>query len=676
MNDGQPVKLFNRLTLAASALILAVNLYVCRGIFRTDYTRHWGSIEGAYIGISRYILKHWHDFGWFPLWYGGIPFQNTYPPLLHMLVAGDAWLFGVSAARAHHAVSGAFYCLGPVALFFLLNALSRRLGFSLAAALLFSLTSPSALLMHWVRADMESVRNPRRLQTLLSYGDGPHIAGVTLVLVALLALHLALERGSAGWAWCAIAAFGSVVLTNWLATFALALACISYLLARSTVDRRLLRTAGVTAGISVIAFCLVVPWIPPSNLRDVQRNAQFVIGQYSLGAKQAGYWVILALLCAILWRLFSKYSVSQAVQFGSYLLLFTASLTMMDDWFGIYLMPQPHRYFLELEIAVAIVLAFGLGPVLIRGTGRWRLALIAVLLIAGVSQARVYRRFARYNLLSSDVHHAIEYEVGTWLDKNLPDQRVYASGSIQFWMNAFGDNPQLGGGFGQGISNPEIPALDYGIGYTSGDGERTAMWLRVTGVQAVVVTGPTGRDAYKAWTDSTKFQGVLPELWREGGEAIYGVPQRTVSLAHTIRPGDVVMRSPRDVTDVEPVHNLAMALEDPSLPPADLKWPHPSEARISADLKPEQLIFVQESYHPGWHATVSGESRPIRRDGLGFMVIEPRCTGACEIDLTFDGGGEMRAAYALRILGLLGAFGWMALWWRRHRRRHPAAGLH
>jgi hypothetical protein len=137
---------------------------------------------------------------------------------------------------------------------------------------------------------MESVRVARRLETLISYGDGPHVSSITLLLFAILGLHLAIDRGGAIWAWVAILTFGSVVLTNWLGTFALALASFAYLLARSSWDRRRLRTLRIAAGIGGIAFCLVVTWIPPSSLSAIQRNAQFVIGEYPVGVRQFGCW--------------------------------------------------------------------------------------------------------------------------------------------------------------------------------------------------------------------------------------------------------------------------------------------------------------------------------------------------------------------------------------------------
>src|SRR5277367_1330187 len=109
--------------LLAMVLFLA-SVYVCRELFHVEYLPHMGSIEGAYIGISRYALAHWRDLTWVPLWYEGIPYQNTYPPLLHLGVALVAWMRGISAAHAYHWTTALAYCFGPVALFALVRRLS------------------------------------------------------------------------------------------------------------------------------------------------------------------------------------------------------------------------------------------------------------------------------------------------------------------------------------------------------------------------------------------------------------------------------------------------------------------------------------------------------------------------------------------------------------------------
>ena len=51
-------------------------------------------------------------------------------------------------------------------------------------------------------------------------------------------------------------------------------------------------------------------------------------------------------------------------------------------------------------------------------------------------------------------------------------KRIFLTGSTQFWLNAFADSSQVGGGFGQGIVNDEIPVVHYGIPWMIGDGYR------------------------------------------------------------------------------------------------------------------------------------------------------------------------------------------------------------
>ena len=81
-------------TLSCVVVLLGVNVYMSLELFVTEYTRHMNSIEGAYVAIARFLLDHDWTLTWYPLWYGGGPFQNTYPPLLHFMVAGWAELTG------------------------------------------------------------------------------------------------------------------------------------------------------------------------------------------------------------------------------------------------------------------------------------------------------------------------------------------------------------------------------------------------------------------------------------------------------------------------------------------------------------------------------------------------------------------------------------------------------
>ncbi len=111
------------------------------------------------------------------------------------------------------------------------------------------------------------------------------------------------------------------------------------------------------------------------------------------------------------------------------------------------------------------------------------------------------------------------------------------------------------------------------------------------------------------------------------------------------------------------------ALENPELPLAAMHWTSRHSARIVAGgLRQDRRISVQVTYHPGWRATAGGARRPVVRDGIGLMVIDPQCEGQCIVDLTYDGGLEMQLARAACLTALLGCLGWAALLWRRARR--------
>jgi len=46
-----------RLEAAAQALaLLFLNFYICRELLRVEYLGYMGSIEGAFIGMSRYVI--------------------------------------------------------------------------------------------------------------------------------------------------------------------------------------------------------------------------------------------------------------------------------------------------------------------------------------------------------------------------------------------------------------------------------------------------------------------------------------------------------------------------------------------------------------------------------------------------------------------------------------------
>lgn len=624
------------------AILLAVNVWIVARVFRTEYTPHMGSIEGAFVGISRWWQGNWSHTGWFPLWYCGIPVEESYPPLLHWLVAFASTALGLSVVRAHHVVTAGFYCLGSVAMFWLVWRLTQSRWKGFVAGWIYSLLSPSAFLMRSVRVDLGTVWGARRIQNLLFYGEGPHITAMTLLLVALAAMHAALEYEIGWWTVAAVLATAAVALTNWLGAMALVWGVLA--LAMTRKQARL----GRIVLIGVLAYAIAMPWLPPTDIATVRRNAQIVGGQ-TIGFAQFLYlaaWLAAALVIA---RRLRKSSIPEGNRFALVFLFIMAVPTLGFEWFHVYPLPQPDRYRLEMEAAV--VMALGIALASGKLASKWPRAVVAALLLClAIAQVPRWRTQIRGYLPPFDVTKTVEWEQALWLQNHYPGQRVYVTGSTRFWFNAFADNPQLDGDFDQGETNQTIRDATFAVTYLKGNGQDTVALLKAYGVRAFAVGGQHSRDAYKDYDDPGKFAGVVPEVWRDGGDAIYEIPG-SGSLAHVVNKEELVTTGP---LDWPAIRRFAAAIDHDDAAGdarAQMIWNGPNRVRIQAGLNRSQIVSVQVSWDQGWRASINGVDLALQRDALGFIALEPGCDGRCAIDLVYDGGAQKRISDLICLLG-------------------------
>lgn len=633
--------------------IFLLNAWIAARLFQVEWLDQMASIEGAYIGLARYISGNWTDLGWFPVWYGGIPFQNTYPPLLHLLnAAGVTWL-GLTPAHAYHVMTALFFCIGPVALYALALRLSGSQSGAFLAALVSTALSPSAWLIAGVRADLGGWLGSRRLQVLVGWGEGPHVTAIALLPLALLAIHVAAEKKRPGWIALAAVATAAVPLANWLAAFALAIGVLCWFAAGFELDgSKLCRVALV----GVLAYCLAAPWIPPSTIAAIQENARTIEGDYRGVYTQLPLRLGIALLALLLVKLsMRRLRAPAGLQLAVLFSLATGGIALAGASFGVAVVPQPQRYHIAMELggALALGLAGGLALDQLRPRARW-IALGAIILMA-IPALREARRVARDSLIRPvSIEQTAVFKIAGALRGQ---DRVMAQGSAAFWMNAFHDTPQLAGGFDQGVTNQANRVAVYTITTDDGAGDRAAeislLWLKALGVHKLAVGGAKSGEHYKPFRNPRKFDGVLEAIWREGDDYAYRVPQRSRSLARVIRRGDAVARKPVHGLDVDPLRAYVQALDDPGLPLAEFRWLSSRAARITATLAPEHVLSLQMSHHPGWRATVNGSARELTEDGLGQMLLEPDCAGSCTVEIAYDGGSEMLAARALQILGVV-----------------------
>jgi hypothetical protein len=658
-------------TALAAAILFALNLWVVKELLTAEYIDQMYSIEGTVLAAGRFALEHFPDLRWFPLWYGGVPYQNTYQPLLSLTVAAAAKLFGLTPALAYHAVCAVFYSLGPVTLFLLAWRLSKSRAYSFAAGVAYSLISPSAFLIRIVREDMGSVWRARRLEALLHYGEGPHIAAMTLLPAALLLLVIAFEKRRPVWWFLAAAGMAAVALTNWIGAFVLVFAIPAWLIANDErFDGRHWLSVGAAG---VYAYLLSCSWIPPSTIATVRRN-EMIMGVRTAPAWQQLVFVTLAAAVLVaIFRLFRRFRPPLALRFSVLFLFPMAWLTLACEWFGVVVLPQGRRCHLEMEMGIVLAATFGARLILDSMRPRVRTAIVCVLVLAAIGPAVKYRRYAKRLDRGIDIRRTIEFREAQWFATHMQGRRVFAPGSVGFFLNAFTDVPQFAGGFYQGVVNPLYHHFNYQITSSENagkaDGEVAAIGLKAFGVAAVGVSGPRSGEIFKPFVNPKKFDGLLPEAWRDGDDVIYLIPARSSSLAHVVRPEDLPSRRPLHGADVDPLRAYVRALDDPSLPLAPMEWRNPYEAVITAAVARDQVLSVQMSYDPGWSATVQGVRRRIFGDNLGQLVIEPACAGPCTVMLSYDGGLEMLAARIVSWSALAGGLGYLLADWLRRRYR-------
>ena len=648
--------------LLALAVLLAVNGAVAAKLFGVEFSAYTGSVEGTFIAIARVMREHPFDWRWWPLWSLGMPFENAYLPFEQWLVAGWSALAGVSPARSFHMVTAASYALGAPALFAMALALSRKLAASFFAALAYSCISLAALAIPAVRVDAGGALHLRRLQALVAYGEAPHTVALALLPLAVLCFDRALSTRQVKWNLAAGAAAAAVVLSNAFGIVALGLALVCRLAAFR--PRPLWRAAVRVAVIGLVAYCWTAPWLSPSMLRAIL-NAQNVDGDYRY---RPVTWLALALSSAgfvLLWWALGRARAAPALQF---FLLYGYSFTVIVGlWYawGIALLPQPHRYQLEMDFALGLALAFAAASLAGRLPVAARGAVAAVALAALGAQSVHSIAYARGLIRSMDRSQMPEFRIARWMDEHRHGERAFIGDSAVFLYNVFTDNPQIHGGHNQFEVNSFMTIVDFTVYTDTNAGDRAAeysiFWLKAFGAHAIAVSGPDSAQHYKAFAHPYKFDGVLPLLWREGGDSIYRVPGRSPTLAHVIPASAVVARRPAHGLDTAPAAAYVAALDDPRFPVASWEWKGMSEAAIHATVDRGQVVAVQETYDPGWEAWANGRRLPIRKDALGLMVIEPQATGDSEIDLRYTGGAARTLMRVLSLLAMLVAAGYASL---------------
>ncbi len=638
-----------------AVVLLWLNAYVCREMF-VRYTPYMNSMHGFWIAMAQHAGGNWFHAEWWRFWDCGAPLEFVYAPLVPALSKWVAAIRGIPPDAGFQTVSGLVYCLGPVTLFVMAWLMTRAPDYAFAAAVLYSLTSPSQLILPDAQFSIQHLWDARRLYVTAVWDDTPHMAALAVLPLVILFLSLSVRKhrpiyyaaAALTIAICSLASDFGPVLT------AMASLCLLFVLRRQDLLRNLL----VTAGIGVLSYAICSPFLSPSNILAIRAAS----GRGDGGSWNAGAFIALAILAtgwALLWRYLPRWTLDWRLQFFVLFAWLTGSVPLMAAYLHRQFLPEPGRYKIELEFAAALLAIFATRPLFSKTPRTLKVCLLLLFVALAGKQIVTERRFAKAVLAPADVTQTIEYRTSIWARDHLPGVRIMMPGSIGQWADAFTDIEQFSGGAWSTAYNPvlqrAVVAL-YNGGDTAKEDARVSMaWLKAFGTGAVVVSGPKSQEYWKGFAHPTKFDGILPILWSEDDVTIYRIPRRTESLAHIVPASALVPYAPSSPRDTEKVERYVAALEDESFPKTEFQWEGENRIHIRTIALPSQIVSVQVTHHPGWHAKANGISRQINADGLGLMWMQPGCDGACEVQLDFDGGAELRicrwlSAVALAVL--------------------------
>lgn len=631
-------------------LVFLYTAMLIRPYFRAEYEDKWQSIESTFISDAHFLVEHWPHPQWQPLWYTGTRFDYIYPPALRYGAAMVAKTTGFAPAKAYHFYVSFFYALGIAGVYLLMRVGTNSRAAAWLGAVATSLMSPIFLFMPRFRGDAW-MWQPQRLGVLVKYGEGPHMSALALIPIALAFAWLALDKRRP-WA-IALAALccAGVVSTNFYGATALAVfyPVMVWSLWITRLEKRILAPA---IAIPVLACGLTAFWLVPSYIKVTTENMIYVSQHGTTWSIWLAVAVTVVFALASDWLARGKPERAWGVFVAGCVVLFSLNV-LGNYYFNFRVAGEPLRLLPELDtiyiMAIVLILKWmwDRPGIALRGVA-------IVLVLASFYSAMGYVRHAWHMFpVWPNYQSRVEYRVTDWLWKNMPDARVAPTGSVRFWFDAWHDLAQLGGGSEQGLLNKQVEPAQWesNLGHK---GEPTVLWMESMGVDALFVSDKRSQEFFKDFQHPEKVAGLLPVLYDDGqGNTIYRVPRRYPARARVV--DTALFRSlhaQRFNDDVEYLGAYADAIEKGPDAPPTLTRDGPDAMLVHARVEPGQSIVVQETYDPAWQATEGGQTLAVRKDIMGFMLIDAP-PGNADIRLEFTTPLENRVGRMVTLATLL-----------------------
>jgi hypothetical protein len=603
--------------------LFALQAVLIAPLFAGAFTQYRGSIESAYITDARFIVDHFPDLTWNPLWYLGFPFEWFYTPLLPAVVALLGKLTG-DVPAAYRIVAAAGYALGPAALFVATRVITRSRTAAVFAALAFIFLPSASYLLPGLLGDASSFSGaalppPWRLVALAEYGEGPHVLSLSLALLALAAGARYIRAPSGGRLLVAVLAVVAVAFTNLIGVLGAAVFVILIPASERIGGRAEGRYARLVL-IGALAGLLSMAWYSVGFIRAV-------LGFSTPGGGESGIayvWlpvVLVGALAAVAWL--DRHLPEGAALAVGWTTVF-AVIVVARQVAGITLAPQPIRYALELDAAAAMLIgvaaAWVLGrPAPLRAPRSRALAgaaLAVAFVVVGASGWLTVR-----DRLGPDAgwRDWSERQVALWLAAHLaPGERAYLTGDHAFWADVFGDIPQVRGGVDFAFSNPWWAHVTFQVN-TGTDPEIARLWMEALPVRFIVVPGDGSTEVYRDYADPRKFDGHLPVVFDARGVRIYEVAPVGDARLVVAHVGDLA--APTSAIDQTAIAEYVKRIAA-GRPAASLQARGLGGWRAEVDAQEGDAVVLRQAYDTGWHATVDGRTATVRADPIGQLSVD------------------------------------------------------
>jgi len=646
-------------SLVSPIAVFLVNLVLAYPLFSGEYTAYIGSIESAFISDARFIAENYPNLTWNPLWYAGFPFHFSYSPVLPYLTAVAHYAYpSISVPQAYRIITALSYCLCPSTLYIFVRYLTKRDIAAWIAAATYSI-APST--MYFVIPSLGNFASsfsnaPQSIVVLTIFGEGPHIATLAACPIAAVAfLHALRNPRLRNYVFVALAT-AYVALTNLLGFLSLFLILLILFYSELILGNAMkkLKTA---------LLCLVIAY----GLVAFQYDISFVTmeAKYTATAPQPSFplattFIFVLIATPFVW-IFSSYVGKrrslQPLLVSSLWFSVFAIITCIWYFYLIPLAPQANRYIPEADMGFAILLGTMLASVLPVQKQGIRLSIPArpQVLLKGITVTiiLVLLVFSSLPFLQSswtltkptvDMTNTPEYVISEWLSEHIYDERIYATGTVAFWLNVFSDVPQLRGGSDAAGINPWWAHVTYQIN-TGSNGSLAVLWCKALNIRFVVVNYPNASTPYPDYIFPRKFEGILPLRFFYKGFGIFEVPLARPELVQAVRWNDFQRLQPiSSVLDYRSLEAYVDLVEG-SNGGAECKYEILRANEITIEVsnsKEDTALLVKMTYDDLWKAFVDNNEISITAVGPHFMLLHPNLSGNYLIRLTY-----MRSMYEL-----------------------------